>query len=251
MGVLEELKQQAEKAKAEREKQEQSERGQRKALERRLIARIDELYGYFKEFQQQLNVVNPEVALDFYITDVCTLKNLRQQNYRITTDGSGELRRFTLHYDCVGKGIKEVKFPSLVLAEQKKDRLQRCNLRFKLKQYSPSHHSMLIESFVPVSFRFKVDVDRAAIRLKVRNKPMPGSSNYTYDADEINAEFMDELAKYILDKPNRFDELSGNTIPEDTLTRIRAQLKMEKERNAGATSTFRAKLAGPLFGKKA
>lgn len=250
MGVLEELKQQAEKVKAEREVQEKSEQGRRSALDRRLLARINELYGYFREFQEQLNVVNPEIVSDFYVTDLCTLKGLRQQNYRITTGGNGELRKFTLHYDCVGRGIKEVRFPNLALAEQKKDRLQRCNLRFKLKQHSPSRCSLLIEPLIPVAFCFKVDTERAAIRLKVRNKPTLGSSSYTYEADELNAEFMEEVAKYVLDKPNRFDELSGNTIPEDTLTRIREKLKEEKGRNPRAGSSLRKRLARPLFGKK-
>ena len=91
MGVLDELKQQAEKAQARVKEQESSEKGQRSVIERRLIARMDDLHAYFKEFQQQLNLVNPEVTHDFYITDLCTLKGLKQGKYQVTSDSSAKL----------------------------------------------------------------------------------------------------------------------------------------------------------------
>ncbi|MDX1529739.1 MAG: hypothetical protein R3337_14010, partial [Gammaproteobacteria bacterium] len=78
MGVLDELKQQAEKVQAKLEEQEASEKSQRSRIERELITRMDDLHSYFKEFQQQLTLVNPEIASDYYLTDLCTLKGLTQ-----------------------------------------------------------------------------------------------------------------------------------------------------------------------------
>lgn len=242
MGVLDELKQQAEKVQARLKEQETNQKGQRSIIERRLMSRMDGLHAYFKEFQQQLNLVNPEITSDFYITDLCTLKSLRQGGYQLTSDNSGYVRKFTLHYALVGRGMSEVKLPNKLIAEQKRENLWRCGFKFKLKEYSPSRCSLLIEAYVPVSFEFEADAERAAIRLKVKNKPMPGVSGYIYDADQIDAEFMDETAKYILDKPNGFDELSGNTVPEDTLVRIREQLKREKKKGRGAKESLSEKL---------
>lgn len=247
MGVLDELKQQAEKVQAKLKQQEASQKDQRSQIERRLMTRMDDLHAYFKEFQQQLNLVKPEITGDFYITDLCTLKGLSQGAYQVTSDNGGHVNKFTFHYALLGKGVREVKLPNKLVAEQKKEVLWRYGFKFKLKEYSPSRCSFLIEAYVPVSFEFEADVERAAIRLKVKNKPLPGISTYTYDADQIDSEFMDETAKYVLNKPNGFDELSGNTVPEDTLVRLREQLNREKKRGRGAKPTLTEK----LFRKKA
>lgn len=242
MGVLDELKQQAESVQARRKRQEASQKGERSLLERRLTSRMVDLHAYFKELLQQLNLVNPEITSDFYITDLCTLKGLRQGAYQLTSDNSDHVNNFTFHYSLVGEGTHEIKLPSKLVAEKKKESLWRYGFKFKLKEYSPSRCSLLIEAFVPVSFEFQVDVERAAIRLKVKNKPMPGISSYIYKPDRIDAEFMDETARYILEKPNRFDELSGNTVPEDTLVRIRQQLEREKKRGRGVKPSLTEKL---------
>ncbi len=247
MGVLDELKQQAEKAQAKLQQQQASQEGQHAVIERRLMTRMDDLHAYFKEFQQQLNLVNPEITGDFYITDLCTLKNLRQEGYQVTSDSSDGVRKFTFHYVRAGRGLREVRLPNKLIAEQKRENLWRYGLKFKLKEYSQNRCALLIEAYVPVSFEFEADVERAAIRLKVKNKPMPGISTYTYDAEQIDAEFMDEVAKYVLEKPNRFDELSGNTVPEDTLVRIRQQLKREKKKGRGA----KVSLTEKIFRRKA
>lgn len=254
MGVLDELKQEAEKAQAEREKEQSAEVTQKAELERKLVTRVDDLYSYFKEFQKQLSVVDPQVTGDFNVQDLCKLTNLKQGEYKLATDDVSSVRKFTFHYTCTGSGVREIKLPSRVIAEQKKEYLWACNLKFKLKDQAGGRCSILMEAFVPVSFEFEADLEKAAVRLRVKNKPMLGVSNYSYSADQINSDFMDEVAKYILDKSNRFDELSGNTMPEDTLIRLRAQLAgkgggKSKEKVA-EKSGLKEILTKPLFGKK-
>ena len=254
MGVLDELKQEAEKTQAEREKEQSTETAQKAELERKLVTRVDDLYSYFKEFQKQLSVVSPDVVGDFNVQELCKLTNLKQGDYKLSTENSSEVRKFTFHYTCTGPGIREIRLPSRVIAEQKKEFLWSCNLKFKLKDQAGGKCSILMEAFVPVSFEFEADLEKAAVRLRVKNKPMLGVSNYSYNADQINSDFMDEVAKYVLDKPNRFDELSGNTIPEDTLMRIRAQLKekggAKPEAKESGKSGLKEILTKPLFSKK-
>lgn len=249
MEVLEELKRIAEKVQAERLRRESAE-DPSATLERRLVTRVDDLYHYFKELQKHLSVASPEVWGDFYVPDLCTLTNLKQENYQVHTEDTGDVRQFTFHYTCVGKGSREIRFPNSILAETKKDRLLRNNLKFRLRENAGGTCSIIIEAFVPVSFKFKADFKKAAVRLRVKNKPMLGLSQYSYGAGGVNAEFMDEVALYILDKPNRFDELSGNTIPENTLVRLREQLDREKRRRKGKKARLKEFLSKPLFGGK-
>jgi hypothetical protein len=47
---------------------------------------------------------------------------------------------------------------------------------------------------------------------------------YSYDPERIDSEFMDELGKYILRRPNRFRELSGFEMPEELRQKLREKL---------------------------
>jgi hypothetical protein len=257
MGVLDELKKEAEKSQQQREQQERAGTGPRAELERKLVTRVDDLYCYFKEFEQQLKLANPNVTGAFDVEGLCTLTNLAQGEYKLRTSDVGEIRKFAFQYACTGSGMREVRLANMVLAEQKRDLLTGNNLKCRIKIDASDRCMLQIQAFVPIAFQFEVDADKAAVRLRVKNKPMLGVANYSYAADQINAEFMDEVAKYILDKPNRFDELSGNTVPEDTLSRLREQLAKEKAKTKPAAAKDQSGKGGlkgiltkPLFGKK-
>jgi len=246
MGVLDELRQEAEKARTKREEAQGAVPAQTSDVERKLLTRLDDLYTYFKELQKQLSVVEPQVVEDVDVQDLCKLTNLRQGDYKIQTDNENEVRRFIFHYTCTGTGVREIKLPNRAAAESRKEFLWSCNLKFKLKDQPGGRCSILVEAFVPVSFEFEADIEKAVVRLGVKNKPMLGVCNYSYSAEQINQDFMDEVAKYVLEKPNRFDELSGNTIPEDTLLRLRAQLAEKSDKKSGLKEI----LTKPLFGRK-
>ncbi len=257
MGVLDELKKEAEKSQRQRQQQESAEAAQRAELERKLVTRVDDLYCYFKEFEQQLKLANPNVTGNFDVGDLCTLTNLTQGEYKLTTRDVGEVRKFAFQYACTGSGVREVKLANMVLAEQKRELLTVNNLKCRIKVDASDRCLLQIQAFVPIFFQFEVDTDKGAVRLRVKNKPMLGVANYYYAADQINAEFMDEVAKYILDKPNRFAELSGNTVPEDALFRIREQLAKDKAKKKPAAVNRQSGKGGlkdiltkPLFGKK-
>ncbi len=257
MGVLDELKKEAEKSQLQRQQQESAGAEQRAELERKLVTRVDDLYCYFKEFEQQLKLAKPNVTGAFDVEGLCTLTNLTQGEYKLRTSDVGEVRKFAFRFTRTGSGLREVKLANMVLAEQKRDLLTVNNLKCRIKIDASDRCLLQIQAFVPISFQFEVDADKAAVRLRVKNKPMLGVANYSYAADQINAEFMDEVAKYILDKPNRFAELSGNAVPEDTLSRIREQLAKDKAKAKPAAAGRQSGKGGlkgiltkPLFGKK-
>ncbi len=186
-----------------------------------------DLHAYFEELRQHLNLVKPEITSDFYITELCTLNRLRQGTYQLTSDNWVHSHTFFFHYALGGGGIFEAKLPSKLMGEQTKETLRRYGPKFKLKQYSPGRYSPLIEAYMPVSFEFEADMERAAIR-------MPGVSTYSYDIDEIDAEFMHEMAKYILGKPNGFEGMNGNCVAEESSVRTRQQLKHGRKNGWGA-----------------
>jgi hypothetical protein len=71
---------------------------------------------------------------------------------------------------------------------------------------------------------FETDVELGSVRMRERNLEVLGSKTIYYGPDQLTENFFDELGKAVLRQPNRFSELSGNTLSDDARRRLRQQL---------------------------
>ena len=112
-----------------------------------------------------------------------------------------------------------------------------------------------------VTCDFVADFERAAIVLKVKNLKVLGTLTNNFNPEKLDQEFMDEFGKCVLDKPNRYDELTGNTISDTTRMRLREQIAAaRKGKSAELESPAQApvekkpslseKFSRTFFGKK-
>ena len=83
---------------------------------------------------------------------------------------------------------------------------------------------------VPVSFEFQAMMDSGVIRLRVRNLEQLGAHNMSFEPEQVDEEFMEELAKAALRQPSRFRELSGNTISEEARRELQQKLVADQYR---------------------
>ncbi len=82
--------------------------------------------------------------------------------------------------------------------------LCRKRLRFSTNKTIDSCWHFKLDAFALVSFEFALDAERAAIRLKITNHERLGVLKFSYDSEDINWMFLDELAKYVMRKSSRF-----------------------------------------------
>ncbi len=264
MGLLDELKQEAESLKAREEEApdttQADSRAQAELARRKLEPKMKALYKYFTEFNEHLNVVSPDVSGDYLLEGLGTLTNLRQGDYKLTTDDPKSIQKFTFHWSCSGTGRQEFKVANPILAEKHREALWNLNLRFNKRDLQNGAGAVfVVEAFVPVSFEFEADPVKNVISLKLKNLGALGIINHSYPPDKVNAELMDELAKCVLRRPNRFEELSGDKMADTLLLRIRENV--EKERDQRNTelhiaelgehkSSVTQRLKGSLFRRK-
>jgi hypothetical protein len=149
-----------------------------------------------------------------------------------------------------------------VTAEQHRETLWNLNLRFNKRDMQAGAGSVfVVDAYVPVSIEFEANYDKNAIQLKLKNLGTLGIVKYFFDPSKISGELMDELAKCVLRRPNRFDELTGNTLSDTTRQRIREQLAAEQnerdtELHTGETPAPKSKgpltqrLKGGIFNRK-
>jgi hypothetical protein len=265
MGLLDDLKQQAQELKVREDEgqdptQANANTGASAEQARRMLApKMKALYNYFKEFNEHLNVVSPDVSGDYLLEGLGTLTNLRQGDYKLTTDDPKSIQKFTFHWSCSRSGRQEFKVANPILAEKHRETLWNLNLRFNKRDLQRGAGAVFaVDAYVPVSFEFEADPVKNVISLKLKNLGALGVVNHFYPPDKINAELMDELAKCVLRRPNRFDELNGEKMSDTLRQRLRENLEKERERRntelhtGGGVqkSSVTQRLKGSLFRRK-
>ena len=260
MGLLDELKQEAEILKSkEDESAEETTQAELDRARRKLDPKMKALYKYFSEFCDHLNVVTPDVSGDYLLEGLGTLTNLRQCDYKLATEDPNSIQKFTFHWSCVGRGSKEFKISNPIVAEKHRETLWNYNLKFNKRDLQNGAGAvLLVEAFVPITCEFETDPARGVIRLKLKNLGALGIINHSYPPDKVNEELMDEFAKLVLRRPNRFDELSGEKMSDTLRQRIREGVEKEREQRntelhiaeSDKQSSVTQRLKGSLFRRK-
>jgi hypothetical protein len=262
MGVLDELKKEAAEVRAKVDEESSTTVQESGKNRRQLEPKMQALYKYFSEFAEHLSVVSPDVSGDYLLEGLGALTNLQQGDYQITTDDPKSVQKFTFHWSCSRSGRQEFKVPNPAAAEVVRETLWNQNLRFNKRDLQAGAGALFtVEAYVPVSFEFEADYDRGAIALKRKNLGTLGVTKHKYSPDKINGELMDELAKCVLRRPNRFDELSGDKLSETVRQRIREQVEAERrqrdtelhkggEPQPKPKGQLTTRLKGSLFGRK-
>lgn len=261
MGLLDELKQEAESLKSIEDEVTDIPQVDTEAVRRQLAPKMKALYKYFNEFNDHLNVVSPDVSGDYELEGLGTLTNLRQGDYKLATEDPKSLQKFTFHWTCSRQGRQEFKVENPIIAEKHRETLWNYNLKFNKRDLQKGAGTVfVVDAYVPVTCEFEADPVKNVIRLKLKNLGVLGVINHAYPPDKVNEELMDEFAKLVLRRPSRFDELSGEKM-SDTL-RLQLRENVEKERKQRNTelhiaeiedkqgSSVTQRLKGSLFRRK-
>ena len=256
MSLLDELKQEAENLKSREDDGQDTAPVDIAAVMRKLEPKMKALYKYFTEFNEHLNVVSPDVSGDYLLEGLGTLTKLRQGDYNLTTDDPNSIQKFTFHWSCSRQGRHEFKVDNPIIAEKHRETLWNYNLRFNKRDLQNGAGAVfVVDAYVPISCEFEADPVKNVIRLKLKNLGALGIINHSYPPDKVNEELMDEFAKCVLRRPNRFDELSGEKMSDTLRQRIRESVEKEREQrhtelHEKEKSSVTQRLKGSLFRRK-
>lgn len=186
------------------------------------------LRDYSQRLVEHLNRIGSDILTSYELEGGTDLTALHHAASSLSVEGGDLIRACALSWVCrADKGV-EIVVPNKEAAERQQQYLWKHKLEFSSRKRSDDRWSLQIEAAVPVSFQFQLDPAKRKIRLRVMNHERLGVDSYSYNPDDINPLFLDELASYIMRKPNRFHVLSGDVVPEDTLMRLRQQIAQGK-----------------------
>lgn len=222
MGILDELKQQADQQKQLRQQQALSEQQLAQQYEQLILPKMQKIYAFFKEILEYLRILETPVTIEQYSRHFPQFGSLIQTAYKLKTDKHGgathfnNIReiylRFTLqpaklttsgnvgHFEVVAKNQAEI--------DSLKRFLNNNNLSYEWKrhfnQIDNASATFQIEKKIPVRIHFLVDYEKGLILLEIRNQHDFNHIKRKYTPEEIDDAFLDELAKFLLNKENNF-----------------------------------------------
>lgn len=227
MALLDDLKKQAQ------EKSLQQAQGDSITLQKHdrnwhvLAPKIYLIFNYLKELAEHLNVVSPEECSDYSLTKAIIFRNLTKQEFRIVKGKDKLLRSFDFRYDLVGEKDIQVVINNLSEAEKIRHLLSEKTIRFVDTVENKNKIVFQVKPRICVQFSYAADLENCMVILNIKNFDGVWDQTIRYSPDVITESLMDETAKYILLQPNKFMELSGNTVSDDIRNKLREKLKRD------------------------
>ena len=231
MGLLDELRNQAE-GRRQQEEDQAAEQARREAIYREEIQpRMAKAYQYFHELVQHLNYVQPEVLVDYPLRIEGSRTVLRQGEYAVASDSSQELKRIVISFQCALTSPVEfeVSGKDAVLAQS--DRLDRYGMHYSRRDQKNTSLDLEAARFtlagpLPVRIILEADIPQSVIHVQLRNFLDPDSSNYSLQPADCDEHFLDRLGAFLLRKETvLFD---SNEMPEEALQALRRRIQEEK-----------------------
>jgi len=194
-----------------------------------------EIHRYLLELVNQLNVLNLDLKRAYYLEGAGMIDNFRTRDYALSVDsiriGQKDFANtLVLRFKCVtDKSITvERNIPSQI--DNLKEYLWQNNLKYQCTEYKNerglvSREIFNITSEIPITVRFSADFENAKLFIQTKNFGGLTVNEYTYAAEEVGSELLDELAKYLIDKPNKFRDMGRHQESMRELTRQARQAK--------------------------
>lgn len=214
MGLLDELKQQADALRL----QQQASQEERNQSLLRAHAKLKDALHYWIELFSSLNVIKPAVSRNYYLdSGAARFDNLMQCDYNVngrhlTQDHRDYIDAMVLRFRCVADRKVTIEKQGDRLVQQLREHLWMNNLKFDLQEIRNERGYVergifTLNCDVPVMINIAADLENSQIRIITANFAALGEYEYVYDYDEFSSEIMEELAKAILGKPNAFRTL--------------------------------------------
>lgn len=217
MAFLDDLKKEAEAQKLHEQTQTQSKLA---AVSQNFLlvqTRYKEIHHYLRELANQLNVLNQDIQRAYMIEGFGLINDFRPRDYALSVDsiriGQKDFANTMIfRFKCATeKNITfERNMPNQI--DSVKEYFWQNNLKYQCTEFKNdrglvSRAIFNVSNEIPVTFRFSADFENARIALQVKNFNGLTVNEYMYEANELNTDFLEELAKYVLGKPSQFPEL--------------------------------------------
>ncbi len=230
MGLLDDLKNQADNLQAKEQAGEGGLGQKTDFYNNEIHPRMVEIFDFLKEMTKNLNIIKPETIIEYPILPGGQNQTFRQGDYKVEADNHQQIKEIKLSFKAELEkpitlkvmGEDNAKKQTELLASykilsQRKD--------FKDKNYKHTHSDFIIEGPINITIQFVGDVEASSVQLYLGNFDTPGVVKRNLDIKNINQDFLDKLGHYILREDNKLFSLD---ISEKDKQAIRQMVEKER-----------------------
>lgn len=231
MGLLDDLKRDAERAK-DIKAAEQARQDERESVYRELLApKLREIHRYLAELIELLEKVDWSVAATYRIPGLDEPQTFEQGEYRIISDSQENPRQ--LAFQCVSRHPEQRRYAARsAVAEELRGWLINERVPFTdwpVRDDADQVVMMMFEMVLQVkgTLLFEVDIDNARIRLATHNFEVMGVREYQFGPALIDDAWLDDLGHFVV---RRKPVPGGLGMTEETRERLRQMVERERAR---------------------
>ncbi len=219
MGILNQLRDQADQKKANALSQKEREEQLEKIYQTKVLPKMQHIFQFMKELVEHLNFLEHAIKVENYSCRYPQLGALTQTNYKINTDGftgfvdPRQLMQVNVSFQCIGDGEFFIKRKGKLAIDQEINFLHDKQIKFKWNPAQNFNDTVNIKVYkhFPVSFRFEVDYDQSQITFQIKNHTEFDSYTKIFQPHEVNDALLDEIARFMLRKDCDFIRLEIST----------------------------------------
>jgi hypothetical protein len=214
MGLLDELKKQAETLKNENQRT----TAETLVLNTKLTeAKMQQTFQFLHELTKQLNVLRSESPRGFDIETAGRFEHLVLDDffldYRKKKIGAKDYFDYiALRFKHSSNQVLQVKRDSQQLINRLRDFLMTANILFEMQETKNDRGFVLFATFkIPYVVRSEVIIqtnsEAAQLVFKIKNVERINSFELQFNAADISENMLDEFARYLVGKTNKFREI--------------------------------------------
>jgi hypothetical protein len=235
MGILDDLKNQAEAKKAGEEQEKQRQAKLNKYYEENIHPKMMQIYSFLNEFIEHLNYINHITKVSYPIAPDGSMQEFEQFEYKVTIDSTKAVKDMNLRFSCRLKEplVFELENSERILSYT--DLLHSYRIEFDRYDNKDSNYELIDSKFkvvgpINVNIIIQADIEKSSINLLLSNFEKPGHSKHVFKERHITDEFIDGLGKFILRQNSEFLKLDiEDEHKEEIRKKIQEDLKQRQQ----------------------
>jgi hypothetical protein len=232
MGLLDDLRNQAEGKKAADEEAAARKAEREQYYQEKTLPRMIKAYQFFNEFVEHLNYIKLETIAYYPLLPNGGPQPLRQEGYNVVIDSSKALKRIDFSMEGVLDTPLQFEIFGKDAVQKHADRIERYGFRHERKdRKDPASMELIGAKFIlqgplPLKVTIEADVDAKRINMTIRNFKEPGFTKYNLTVEQFSDEFLDQLGKFVLRKEDRLFGKSEE-LSEEAKKKLRDRMIVE------------------------
>ena len=232
MGLLDDLRNQAEGKKAAEEEAAARKAEREQYYQEKILPRMIKTYQFFNEFVEHLNFIKLETIVHYPLLPDGRLQPMRQEGYNVVIDSSKALKRIDFSMEGVLDTPLQFEIFGKDAVQKHADRIERYGFRHERKdKKDPASMELIGAKFIlqgplPLKVTIEADVDAMRINVMIRNFKEPGFTKYNLTVEQFSDEFLDQLGKFVLRQEDRLFGKSEE-LSEEAKKKLRDRMIVE------------------------